>query len=151
MDLGVRVATANQALARQFRLAMDSWALILDLDWHEEDTESCSIEVLDGDSELFQSTWGRVAARSQFPDRPNFQGWIAFNPINHMDESELYWISLHEIGHMLGLAHSSDANSVMYFFALDGIQWLDADDLTALAKRHKLRLTNLDKPVALTR
>src|ERR1700682_335023 len=72
MDLGVRLATANKTLARQFRRATDFWAQILDLDWHEEDSQSCSIEVLDGDSELFQSTWGRLVARSQLPDRSHF-------------------------------------------------------------------------------
>jgi len=78
LDLGVRVATANPALAEQFRRAMDSWASILDLDWHEDDTENCSIQLVDGKSELFQLS--AIAARSQFPDRRAFQGWIAFNP-----------------------------------------------------------------------
>jgi len=41
MDVGVRVATANPFLAEQFRRALDSWARILDMDWHEDDTQNC--------------------------------------------------------------------------------------------------------------
>jgi hypothetical protein len=151
MDLGVRLATANPFLAEQFRRAMEAWSVILDLDWHEDETENCSIELVDGESELFQSAPQLIVARSQFPDRLDFQGWIAFNPAQTLDETALYWISLHEIGHMLGLQHSSNVNSVMYGFALDDPEWLDTDDLAVLAEHHKLRLATFDKPVRLMR
>ena len=147
MDLGVRVATANQVLAEQFLRAMDSWASILDLDWHEDDTQSCSIQLVDGERELFQPP--TIAARSQLPDRLGFQGWIAFNPQQKLSEAELFGISLHEIGHMLGLQHSPNVMSVMYSFNLDGQKWLDLTDLAALAAHHKLRISTLDKPVNL--
>jgi hypothetical protein len=148
MDLGVRVATANPFLAEQFRRAMDSWAKILDLDWHEDDTQSCSIQLVDGARELFQPAY--VAARSQLPDRLDFQGWIAFNPVQTLSETELYRISVHEIGHVLGLQHSFNARSVMYGFNLEGPEWLDPTDLAELARHHALRIATLDKPVELT-
>ncbi len=147
LDLGVRVATANPFLAKQFRRAMDSWASILDLDWHEDDTENCSIQLVDGKRDLFQSS--AIAARSQLPDRLAFQGWIAFNPAKTLSETELYRIAAHEIGHMLGLQHNSNAMSVMYGFDLESVEWLDATDLAALATHHKLRIATLDKPVKL--
>jgi hypothetical protein len=148
LDLGVRVATANPSLAEQFRRAMDSWASILDLDWHEDDTENCSIQLVDGKRELFQLPV--IAARSQLPDRLDFQGWIAFNPAQTLNEAEMFRIAVHEIGHILGLQHSSNAMSVMYGFDLEGLKWLDPTDLAALATRHKLRIATLDKPVELT-
>jgi len=147
MDIGVRVATANPVLAEQFRRAMDSWASVLDLSWHEDDTRSCAIQVVDGSRDLFQPS--SIAARSQLPDRADFQGWIAFNPGQKLSESDFYRISLHEIGHVLGLQHSSDAESVMFSFDLDGQEWLDRADLAALAARHKLRIKALDRPVKL--
>jgi hypothetical protein len=149
MDLGVRLATANPVLARQFRRAMDTWARILDLDWHEDDTENCSIALVDGERELFQPVY--VAARSQLPDRLNFQGCIAFNPAQTLNESELYRISVHEIGHILGLQHSVSAMSVMYGLDLEGPGWLDIADLAVLATHHKLRLASLDEPINLAR
>jgi hypothetical protein len=148
MDLGVRMATANLFLAEQFRRALDSWARILDLDWHEDDSQNCSIQLVDGASELFQPAY--VVARSQLPDRLNFQGWIAFNPAHRLGETDLYRISVHEIGHMLGLQHSFNVRSVMYGFNLEGPEWLDPMDLAELAKHHSLRIAILDKPVRLT-
>jgi len=145
LDLGVRVATANPSLAQQFLRAMDFWAGILDLDWHEDDTENCSIQLVDGERELFQSA--AIAARSQLPDRLDFQGRIAFNPAQTLSETALYRIAVHEIGHILGLQHSSNAMSVMYGFDLEGLEWLDATDLAAFSVRHKLRIEALDKPV----
>jgi matrixin len=149
MDLGVRVATANPILAEQFRRAMDTWAEILDLDWHEDDTQNCSIILVDGERELFQPVY--VAARSQLPDRLNFQGCIAFNPGQTLSADELYRISMHEIGHLLGLQHSASAMSVMYGLDLEGPEWLDLTDLAALATHHKLRFATFDQPVNLAR
>jgi hypothetical protein len=148
MDLGVRMATANLVLAAQFRRAMDSWAGILDLEWHEDDTQNCSILLMDGPRELFQPVY--MVARSQLPDRLDFQGWIAFNPSQVLSGTDLYRISVHEIGHVLGLQHSFSATSVMYGLDLDGLPSLDPADLAALAKRHKLRVTAYDKPIMLT-
>ena len=137
VNLGVRISTANPELARQFERAMEFWKGVLDLDWHEEDSDKCSVQVLDGEPDLFDASG--IAARSQFPDRPEFQGWVAFNPGTKLTEHEMFIVSVHEIGHLLGLAHNPSGSSVMYFFRLDGPETLDASDLNALADRHKLR------------
>jgi matrixin len=146
MDLGVRFATANPSLAVEFRRALNSWAKILDLDWHEDDTQTCSIELVDGEPGLFEQ---HMAARSQFPDRLDFQGWVAFNPAQAISEADLYRIAVHEIGHIFGLRHSSNDISVMYALNLEGIDWLDTTDLAVLAAHHKLRVTTLDVPFKL--
>jgi matrixin len=147
MDLGVRMATSNLLLVEQFRRALDAWARILDLAWHEDDTENCSMQLIDGEPELFGP--GFVVARSQMPDRLNFQGSIAFNPARTLKETDLYRISVHEIGHVLGLQHSSNAMSVMYGLDLEGPEWLDPTDLVALAQHHKLRIATLTTAVAI--
>jgi hypothetical protein len=151
MNLGVRVATANPILAEEFRAAMDFWAKVLDLEWHEESTQNCSIEVVDGERWLFEPEPENMAARSQFPDRRDFQGWIAFNPTVSLDRMESYRVSVHEIGHILGLRHSTHIKSLMYGFDVDDSQLLDLADLASLADRHKLRITSLSQPVLLTK
>jgi hypothetical protein len=51
----------------------------------------------------------------------------------------MFLISVHEIGHLLGLSRNPDGSSVMYFFTLDESVWLDPADLKVLAARHKPR------------
>jgi Matrixin len=138
VDLGVRVSTSNTVLVRQFAKAMDFWTAVLDLQWHEVDSEECSIQLVDGTPALFD--WCTcMSARSQFPDRSGFQGWIAFNPRSKLTKQEMFLDSVHEIGHLLGLPHNPNDLSVMYAFELDKSASLDAADLDALAARHRLR------------
>jgi predicted Zn-dependent protease len=105
------------------------------------------VQLVDGQPDLFQPS--AIVARAQTPDRLGFQGWIAFNPAQRLDEAELYRICVHEIGHLLGLQHSAKATSVMYFLDLEGPEWLDPADLAELAKHHKLRIGALDKAAAI--
>lgn len=141
VDLGVKLSTANAILARQFARAMDFWAGVLDLDWHEVNSDDCSIQLIDGSPQLFNidGECTCVAARAQFPDRPDFQGWIAFNPEMNSTVREMFRDSVHEIGHLLGLPHNPDSSSVMFFSDFGQDVSLDEADLEALAARHKLR------------
>ena len=136
VDLSVRISTANTALARQFEKAMEFWSGIVDIEWHEV-SGACAIQVVDGTPELFYEPG--TTARSQFPDRAAFQGWIAFNPAIKLTDREMFLISVHEIGHLLGLSHNPSGESVMFFLDLDGPVVLDNADLIALAKKHTLR------------
>ena len=120
------VRHSNPELAAQFRLALDFWSKVLDLEWHEDNSRTCSLEIADGKRELFEPEIDTMAARSQFPDRRAFQGWIAFNPAITLSKTELYRISVHEIGHVLGLHHNLDVRSLMYSLDLDCSDSLDA-------------------------
>ena len=149
MNLGVRIATSNAVLAEEFRAAMDFWAKVLDLEWHEESTQNCAVQVVDGERWLFEPEPDNMAARSQFPDRRDFEGWIAFNPTVALSRMESYRISVHEIGHILGLRHSMNIKSLMFGFDLDDSQSLDPADLASLADRHKLRIASLTQRILL--
>jgi Matrixin len=141
LDLAARISTANAALAEQFENALDFWSGILDLDWHEVDaTDECSMQLVDGTPSLFN--WCVcMSARAQLPDREDFQGWIAFNPRYKLSKDAMFLDSVHEIGHVLGLAHNPDESSIMASFGVDERSArLDAADLDELALRHTLRL-----------
>jgi hypothetical protein len=63
----------------------------------------------------------------------------------------MYVTAVHEIGHVLGLTHNPNPDSVMYYSDLGGREILDDADLTALAAHHRLRLGYGDRPIAVTR
>lgn len=136
-ELGVRLSSSNAALRKQFERAIEFWSQVVDFDWHEEDSDACAVQLVDGAKNLFETPG--VAARAQNPEKSGFEGWVAFNPAARLTEHEMFIISVHEIGHLLGLEHNSDASSVMYFFDLDDLACLDAADLKALGERHTLR------------
>lgn len=141
MDLGVRIATSDASLARQFEQAMDFWAEVLDIDWHETDADNCAIELVDGTPALFHivGECSCAVARAQYPDRADFQGWIAFNPNLKLTTAEMFRNSVHELGHLFGLGHNPSSSSVMFFSDFGQQVLLDTYDLEALAARHKLR------------
>ena len=136
MSLGVRFATSKPRVATAFAHAMNFWADVLDMEWHTENGRECAIQVVDGHARLFDSA---QSARAQFPTTRSFQGWIAFNPRMTLPANELFTTAVHEIGHLLGLPHSANPSSVMYFLYLDGPVCLDSADVSFLAVRHKLR------------
>jgi len=140
LDLAVRISTANKDLAKEFENALEFWSGVLDLKWHEVDADAeCSMQLVDGTPSIFNFCVC-MSARSQLPDREGFQGWIAFNPRYELSKDEMFLDSVHEIGHVLGLAHNADQASVMSSFGSDvRFAWLDAADLDALALHHTLR------------
>ncbi|HVV47431.1 MAG TPA: matrixin family metalloprotease [Bryobacteraceae bacterium] len=138
LNLAVRISTSNDILAQQFEKALDFWSEVLDLQWHEVDSDACSMQLVDGTPRLFD--WCEcMSARSQLPDRPAFEGWIAFNPRFKLSKEQMFLDSVHEIGHVLGLAHNPDGSSIMFAFGGPGAASLDSADLDALAVRHTLR------------
>ena len=149
VDLGVRISTSNAVLAKHFEQAMDFWSEVIDVAWHEDDSKGCSIQLVDGAPELFHAqapgSCACISARAQIPSRQAFQGWIAFNPSAKLTQEEMFKVSVHEIGHLLGLPHNPSGSSVMFFLELDGSDSLDPADLDALSKLHKLRPGILEK------
>ena len=138
LNIGVRFSSHNADLTHEFQNALDFWSSVLDLEWHSVDSEDCAMQLLDGTPQLFN--WcACTSARSQLPDKADFEGWVAFNPRLKLSKQEMFLDSVHEIGHLLGLAHNSSETSIMFFFGLDKLEWLEPSDLSALSARHSLR------------
>jgi hypothetical protein len=147
MNLGVKIATSNPVLAHEFRQALDFWTQVVDMNWHEDESDSCAMQLVDGTPAILKTS---IVARSQFTEWGNFQGLIAFNPKAPLTNAELYLTAVHEIGHMLGLKHNPSVRSVMYYLDLEGTEVLDQIDLTTLAERHKLKVASLSEPIAVS-
>ena len=54
-----------------------------------------------------------------------------YRPVNN-----IYGVMLHEIGHSLGLGHSTDNQSIMYPIDLPTLQYLTKTDLDLLYKKY---------------
>jgi len=147
MNLGVKISTSNPILGREFREAMDFWSQVLDMRWHEDASAACAVQLVDGTPSILKRS---IVARSQFTEWDNFQGWIAFDPHALLTREEMFLTAVHEIGHMFGLKHNPSSRSVMYYLDLEGSEVLDSQDLSTLASRHRLRVSSLVEPIAVT-
>jgi hypothetical protein len=135
-------------MAKQFKNALNFWATVIDMDWHEDDTSSCAVQLVEGTPAILR---GLIVARSQFAERGNFQGWIAFDRHTELTQLEMYAVAVHEIGHMFGLKHNPSPRSVMYYLDLEGREVVDRWDLEQLSIHHKLRFTSIDAPLKITK
>ena len=147
LRVGVRFSTSNHALAAEFARALDFWATVLDMEWHEDHSRGCAIQIVDGGPELFN---GAQVARAQLPDRSGFHGSIAFNRKTSLPANEQFIVAVHELGHVFGLPHNSSASSIMFYLNVDEPFVLDEVDLRALAARHVLRIDRADRHLAVT-
>jgi len=139
MDLGVRYDTSSPVAADALRRALRFWSAILDMDFHEDSSRSCSLALVDATHEILNEN--NDVARAQFTDWDNFRGWIAFDPHigEYMSADEIYATAVHELGHMFGLFHNSHPTSVMFYIDADGSSVLDETDLDAVRARHTIR------------
>lgn len=143
-DIGVKI-DATGPWANGFRRALGFWNTVLAANLHEEtDLSTCSLRIIDGTPDILGHA---VAARSQITDWANFKGKIAVSQVvaEDMNSDEIYAAAVHEIGHVLGLKHSANNHSVMFFLDVDGTDVLDGKDILDLSRRHKLRPAILAK------
>ena len=148
MDLGVRFDTSSPIAAQAFRRALKFWSEVLDMDFHEDSSRSCSVALVDATPGILSEH--NDVARAQFTDWANFQGWIAFDPHigEYMTTDEVYATAVHELGHMFGLVHNSHPGSVMFYLDANETSTLDDADLRAVKARHALRVAGRNGPIA---
>ena len=131
LNLGVRFSTSNPQLTAECARALDFWAAVLDMEWHEDDSRSCAIQIVDSRRDLFIP--GQLA-RAQLPERSGFQGWIAVNPSTRLPANEQFFVAVHELGHVLGLPHNSSASSITFYLSGMGtFPWIGRSERWPLA------------------
>jgi hypothetical protein len=147
MNIGIRFTTSNSKLVVEFENAMNFWTTVIDMHWHAEQSSLCSLELIDGQSDLFDDS---TVAKAHLAQTDESSNWIAFNAKVPFTRGELYLTAIHEVGHLLGLEHNPNVSSVMYYTNAAGAILLDATDLSALAERHKLRRGSASAPIRCT-
>ena len=128
MSIGVRYDISDRIVIQQFHRAFDFWEKLLDSDFHDDQSTSCAVAIVEGTDNLLPRH-AAIVARAQLPDRLNFHGWIAVDRTAsfYLGEDEATAIWIHEIGHLLGLKHNSSPTSIMF--------GIDVDDQASLIRK----------------
>jgi len=125
------------------RRAFDLWAAQTPLTFNETSDSSASDIVIGwavgdhGDGDPFDGP-GDILAHSSFPNPyDKSQVFLHFDDDEHWVDSDtqdvdLETVAAHEIGHTLGLAHSSSPNALMYPSYSGPHRFLDADDIAGV-------------------
>lgn len=80
------------------------------------------------------------------PKKTHFNERFSWKTDEHDNSSAEYLVPViaHEIGHALGIAHSGDKNSIMYSYAVNGVNELSIDDIAACVERYGSRYSSSD-------
>lgn len=136
LDIGVRFA-GNAAFREAEIKALDYWLAVLNLSWHQDETDGCSIEFRPVDSiSSFRTDGAFPVAGAHMPSDSRFDGVIYFRYANGYNKLLVFE---HELGHLFGLEHDGDQDSIMYYEpSLSGGD-LDPSDLKRLKRLHSMR------------
>jgi hypothetical protein len=75
MCVGVRYDISDRLIIQQFHRAFNFWSTLLDAEFYDEPSASCTIAIVEGSKAVLNKT--NIVARAQFPVRSWFHGWVA--------------------------------------------------------------------------
>ncbi len=129
------------------RSAMDIWQNQTDIKFLEVcDSDNADIIILwgtgdHGDSSPFNGVGGTLAHGFYPPPNGSHAGdihfddaetWTTATRSNSDQPIDLITIAAHELGHSLGLAHSTVSNALMYAYYFSSHRYLDQDDIDGI-------------------
>jgi hypothetical protein len=142
LDIAVHVDTANPRVIEAVSKALDWWSRQLEMSWRfTVSATDCAIEFrphawlskqLPGSINSWQEIGG-----ARMPGSPLFDGVIFFlYPTMKYDLERCF---AHEFGHVLGLAHNPDPDSIMFSNTDEAALMLTNRDARLLGRYHSLR------------
>lgn len=141
LDLGVRLS-GNSQFRQAETDALNYYAGILDMTWHEDYTDACSIEFRP--VEHIRSAGGDVVAIAYQPRLKYFDGVVYYHYTNGYDKTAVF---THELGHLFGLEHNREDDGSVMSARNPGQSSgkLDSYDLKELGKLHATRMLLIAK------
>jgi hypothetical protein len=110
--ISVRVKLDTVARGDQWAIkeALAYWSTVLDLDVTvDNNLDTCNLEVVYG-----SGSTGPLAS-TIMPHYDGYDGTIRINTFNRVRPAALVAVLIHEIGHLMGLCHTRDRLSIMYY------------------------------------
>jgi hypothetical protein len=139
LSIRVKLNQVRATDAWAMREALKYWSTILDLDYQtDNDPATCNLEI------LYTTEDSDRIAYTIMPHANGFDGAIHINTLYRTSASRLAEVALliHEIGHVFGLGHNLDPNSVMNYrdeSTSGAAGKLTAVDIVRVSRMHALK------------
>lgn len=143
LNVRVKLDQVSAGDAWATKEALKYLATILDMSVIvDNDIRSCNLEPIYANDDSGRLAW------TIMPHSDGFDGTINYNTAHRVQAGPLVAILIHEIGHLLGLCHTRDRRSVMYYL-VDSSQVMNGSRLTRrdieeVGKLHALRSKTYD-------
>lgn len=142
LDIAVHVDTSNPRVVEAAAKAMDWWSKQIDMSWHfTTSATDCTLELrphvwvskqLPGSINVVREIGGAHLPRNRLYDGVIF---FLYPAVGY----DLVRCFVHEFGHLLGLEHTSDPDSIMFSNPDEALLTLTHRDVRQVQRYHALR------------